>query len=217
MNATALLAEFVTKSRYEDCPRGGPRRGPARHPRLPGRDAGRLRRAGGPHPPAGGPRRRAAPRSATVVGTGRRTGAVWAALCQRHRGPRARLRRHQLRPDGPSLGAGAGGGAGRGRAGAGRRARGARTPSCWASRSRPRWPRSSTRPHYEHGWHATCTLGTLGAAAAAARLLGLDGGADASRPRGGRLAVLGAQGKLRHHDQALPRRPRRAERRARRR
>jgi 2-methylcitrate dehydratase PrpD len=28
--------------------------------------------------------------------------------------------------------------------------------------------------HYEHGWHATCTLGTLGAAAAAARLLGLD-------------------------------------------
>ena len=29
--------------------------------------------------------------------------------------------------------------------------------------------------HYAHGWHATCTLGTLGAAAAAARLLGLDG------------------------------------------
>ena len=28
--------------------------------------------------------------------------------------------------------------------------------------------------HYERGWHATCTLGTLGAAAAAARLLGLD-------------------------------------------
>jgi 2-methylcitrate dehydratase PrpD len=28
--------------------------------------------------------------------------------------------------------------------------------------------------HYEHGWHATCTLGTLGAAAAAARVLGLD-------------------------------------------
>ncbi len=29
--------------------------------------------------------------------------------------------------------------------------------------------------HYARGWHATCTLGTLGAAAAAARLLGLDG------------------------------------------
>jgi 2-methylcitrate dehydratase PrpD len=28
--------------------------------------------------------------------------------------------------------------------------------------------------HYAHGWHATCTLGTLGAAAAASRLLGLD-------------------------------------------
>jgi 2-methylcitrate dehydratase PrpD len=34
-------------------------------------------------------------------------------------------------------------------------------------------------PHYEHGWHATCTLGTLGAAAAAARLLGLDVGQTA--------------------------------------
>jgi 2-methylcitrate dehydratase PrpD len=29
-------------------------------------------------------------------------------------------------------------------------------------------------PHYAHGWHATCTLGTLGATATAARLLGLD-------------------------------------------
>src|SRR5262249_7708046 len=28
--------------------------------------------------------------------------------------------------------------------------------------------------HYEHGWHSTCTFGTLGAAAAASRLLGLD-------------------------------------------
>src|SRR4029450_6931696 len=31
-------------------------------------------------------------------------------------------------------------------------------------------------PHYYRGWHATCTLGTLGAAAAAAPLLGLDAG-----------------------------------------
>jgi 2-methylcitrate dehydratase PrpD len=29
--------------------------------------------------------------------------------------------------------------------------------------------------HYEHGWHSTCTLGSLGSAAASARLLGLKG------------------------------------------
>lgn len=29
--------------------------------------------------------------------------------------------------------------------------------------------------HYEHGWHSTCTLGTMGATAAAAKLLGLRG------------------------------------------
>jgi 2-methylcitrate dehydratase PrpD len=29
--------------------------------------------------------------------------------------------------------------------------------------------------HYEHGWHSTCTLGSLGAAAASAKLLGLKG------------------------------------------
>jgi 2-methylcitrate dehydratase PrpD len=29
--------------------------------------------------------------------------------------------------------------------------------------------------HYEHGWHATCTLGSIGAAAASAKLLGLTG------------------------------------------
>ena len=28
--------------------------------------------------------------------------------------------------------------------------------------------------HYERGWHCTSTLGTIGAAAAASRLLGLD-------------------------------------------
>src|SRR6185436_6716285 len=33
--------------------------------------------------------------------------------------------------------------------------------------------------HYTQGWHCTSTLGTIGAAAAAARLLGLDRGAIA--------------------------------------
>ena len=31
--------------------------------------------------------------------------------------------------------------------------------------------------HYQRGWHCTSTLGTIGAAAAAARLLGLDAAA----------------------------------------
>jgi len=42
--------------------------------------------------------------------------------------------------------------------------------------------------HYEHGWHATCTLGTLGAAAAASRLLGLDAAQTATA-----LAVAASQ------------------------
>jgi 2-methylcitrate dehydratase PrpD len=29
--------------------------------------------------------------------------------------------------------------------------------------------------HYKHGWHSTCTLGSIGAAAAAAKILGLEG------------------------------------------
>ena len=37
--------------------------------------------------------------------------------------------------------------------------------------------RAVNMPHYVAGWHATATLGTLGAAAAAARLLGLDAAA----------------------------------------
>ena len=33
--------------------------------------------------------------------------------------------------------------------------------------------------HYQRGWHCTSTLGTIGAAAAASRLLGLDAAAAA--------------------------------------
>jgi 2-methylcitrate dehydratase PrpD len=39
--------------------------------------------------------------------------------------------------------------------------------------------RAVNMPHYLAGWHATATLGTLGATAACARLLGLDAGATA--------------------------------------
>jgi 2-methylcitrate dehydratase PrpD len=67
--------------------------------------------------------------------------------------------------------------------------------------------------HYDRGWHITGSTGTLGAAAACARLLGLDAqqtamalGIAASQPVGARA--------VRHHDQALPpgrRRTRRAD------
>jgi len=45
-----------------------------------------------------------------------------------------------------------------------------------------------TGEHYEKGWHATATLGTFGAAAGAARLLGLDAGATATA-----LGIAGTQ------------------------
>jgi len=45
-----------------------------------------------------------------------------------------------------------------------------------------------TAEHYEAGWHATATLGTFGAAAAAARLLGLDAAATATA-----LGIAGTQ------------------------
>ncbi len=45
-----------------------------------------------------------------------------------------------------------------------------------------------TAQHYETGWHATATLGTFGAAAASARLLGLDAAATATA-----LGIAGTQ------------------------
>ena len=45
-----------------------------------------------------------------------------------------------------------------------------------------------TQEHYERGWHATATLGHFGAAAAAARLLGLDAGTTATA-----LGIAGTQ------------------------
>ena len=66
--------------------------------------------------------------------------------------------------------------------------------------------------HYTRGWHATATLGTIGCAAAAARVCGPRGRGDDARARHRRVARLGAQGKLRVDDEAVSRRPRRAER-----
>jgi 2-methylcitrate dehydratase PrpD len=173
MNATAHLAEFVTKSRHEDCPE-------------PALEAGRraildclgVMLAGSTEPGARILQRVAQMEGgaplATVVGTGRRTGAVWAALCN---GTAA----HALdfddtnfalmgHPSAPVLAAALATGElalADGRAVLHAFLLGFEVETSLAEVINP--------AHYAHGWHATCTLGTLGAAATAARLLGLDG------------------------------------------
>jgi 2-methylcitrate dehydratase PrpD len=172
MNATSLVAEFVAKSRYEDCPE--PAVDAARRAIL---DCLGVMLAG-----AGEPAARILQQVAqaeggmpfcTVVGTGRRTGAVWAALCN---GTAA----HALdyddtnfalmgHPSAPVLAAALAAGEltlADGRAVLHAFLLGFEVETTLAEVINP--------PHYGHGWHATCTLGTLGAAAAASRLLGLD-------------------------------------------
>ena len=56
--------------------------------------------------------------------------------------------------------------------------------------------------HYRRGWHCTSTLGTIGAAAAAARLLDLDAQACGARAGDRGVGGVGAEGKFRHDGQA---------------
>ncbi|HEV8458425.1 MAG TPA: MmgE/PrpD family protein [Methylomirabilota bacterium] len=172
MSATSGLAEFVAKSRWEDCPAAAVEA--ARRAIL---DCLGVMLAGSAEPAAriiqtvadaegGTP-------LCTVVGTGRRTGAVWAALCN---GTAA----HALdfddtnfammgHPSAPVLSAALAAAElalADGRALVHAFLLGFEVETSLAEVLNP--------PHYERGWHATCTLGTLGAAAAAARLLGLD-------------------------------------------
>jgi len=172
MNATAQLAEFVTKSRPEDCPEAA--REAARRAIL---DCLGVMLAGSIEPAARILQRVAQAEGgiplATVVGTGRRTGAVWAALCN---GTAA----HALdyddtnfalmgHPSAPVLAAALAAGElalADGRAVLHAFLLGFEVETTLAEVINP--------AHYAHGWHATGTLGTLGAAAAAARLLGLD-------------------------------------------
>ncbi|MBI2525853.1 MAG: MmgE/PrpD family protein [Candidatus Rokubacteria bacterium] len=172
MRATTAIAEFLVKSRWEECPE--PAVEAARRAIL---DCLGVMLAGSADPAArivqsvaqaeGG-----AP-LATVVGTGQRTGAVWAALCN---GTAA----HALdfddtnfallgHPSAPVLAAALAAGElalADGRAVLHAFLLGFEVETTLAEVVNPQ--------HYEHGWHATCTLGTLGAAAAASRLLGLD-------------------------------------------
>jgi 2-methylcitrate dehydratase PrpD len=172
MNTTSMLAEFITKSRLEDCPEAALHG--ARRAIL---DCLGVMLAGSIEPAARILRQVAQAEGglplATVVGTGRRTGAVWAALCN---GTAA----HALdfddtnfalmgHPSAPVLAAALAAGElalADGRAVVHAFLLGFEVETTLAEVINP--------PHYEHGWHATCTLGTLGAAAAAARLLGLD-------------------------------------------
>ena len=172
MRATSAIAEFIAKSRWEDCPAGAV--DAARRAIL---DCLGVMLAGSVEPSArivtdiarseGG-----AP-LATVVGTPLRTGAVWAALAN---GTAA----HALdfddtnfammgHPTAPVLSAALAAGElalADGRALVHAFLLGFEVETTLAEVLNP--------AHYEKGFHATGTLGTMGAAAAAARLLGLD-------------------------------------------
>jgi 2-methylcitrate dehydratase PrpD len=172
MHATTVVADFVAKSRWEDC--SGPAVKAARNAIV---DCLGVMLAGSTEPAARILRTVAAAEGGaplcTVVGTGERTGAVWAALCN---GTAA----HALdfddtnfvllgHPSAPVLAAAL-----------------AATEVALADGSalihafllgfevETTLAAVINPAHYDHGWHATGTLGTLGAAAAAARLLGLD-------------------------------------------
>ena len=172
MRATSAIAEFIAKSRWEDCPAEAV--DAARRAIL---DCLGVMLAGSVEPAArivtdiarseGG-----AP-LATVVGTPLRTGAVWAALAN---GTAA----HALdfddtnfammgHPTAPVLSAALAAGElalADGRALVHAFLLGFEVETTLAEVLNP--------AHYEKGFHATGTLGTMGAAAAAARLLGLD-------------------------------------------
>src|SRR5712692_11257156 len=172
MNATSIVADFVAKSRWEDCP--APAVEAAKRAIL---DCLGVMLAGSVEP---GPRILQAVAGAeggaplaTVVGAGTRTGAVWAALCN---GTAA----HALdfddtnfllmgHPSAPVLSAALAAAElalADGRALVHAFLLGFEVETSLAEVINP--------AHYEKGFHATGTLGALGAAAAASRLLGLD-------------------------------------------
>ena len=186
MRATSTIAEFVAKNRWEDCPAEAV--DAARRAIL---DCLGVMLAGSAEPAArivtdiarseGG-----AP-LATVIGTSLRTGAVWAALAN---GTAA----HALdfddtnftmigHPSAPVLSAALAAGElalADGRALVHAFLLGFEVETTLAEVLNP--------AHYERGFHATGTLGTMGAAATTARLLGLD-----PRQTGTALAIAASQ------------------------
>src|SRR5438552_2494306 len=172
MRATSVIAEFSVKSRWEDCPVAAV--DAARRAIL---DCVGVMLAGSAEPAARIVQQIAESEGgaplATIVGTRRRTGAVWAALAN---GTAA----HALdfddtnfammgHPTAPVLSAALAAGElalADGRALVHAFLLGFEVETTLAEVLNP--------AHYEKGFHATGTLGTMGAAAAAARLLGLD-------------------------------------------
>jgi 2-methylcitrate dehydratase PrpD len=172
MNETTAVADFIAKSRWEDCP--APAVAAAGAAIL---DCLGVMLAGSAEPAArilqSVARAEGGAPIATIVGTGRRTGTLWAALAN---GTAA----HALdfddtnfvllgHPSAPVLAAALA--AGEAALASGQALLhafllGFEVETTLAAVINPE--------HYEHGWHATATLGTLGAAAAASRLLGLD-------------------------------------------
>ena len=154
--------------------------GPARAARLVRRHHRRRQGAAGRHPRRGVQASASGP--GTVIARGAKAIAARRGAGQRRRLARARLRRRQPADARPSVGAG-------GRRGAGAR-RGARLERPRRAdrlhrRLRGRVParRHGGDGHYDQGFHATGTVGTFGAAAGAANLLGLDAGEDADGAR----------------------------------
>src|SRR6266705_2327936 len=172
MRATSAIAEFIAKSRWEDCPAGAV--DAARRAIL---DCLGVMLAGSVEPAArivtDVARAEGGSPLATVVGTPLRTGTVWAALAN---GTAA----HALdfddtnfammgHPTAPVLSAALAAGElalADGRTLVHAFLLGFEVETTLAEVLNP--------AHYEKGFHATGTLGTIGAAAAAARLLGLD-------------------------------------------
>src|SRR3990167_526260 len=172
MSATARLAEFVVKTSFEDCPAAAIARGRRAAP-----DALGVRLAGVGEPAACLVRRVAraegGARLATVIGTRLVTAPGWAALANGTAGhahdfddTNFALMGH---PSVPLLAAALAAGEAEmadGRAVVLAYVLGFEVGAALGIAVNP--------AHYTRGWHATSSIGTLGCAAAAARLLRLD-------------------------------------------
>ncbi len=172
MATTTRLAEFVVKSAWEDLPAAAIERAKAAILDTVG-----VMLAGSVEPAARILQRLAKQEGGagrcTVVGAGIRTGAVWAALAN---GTAAHAQDFDDtnfammgHPSAPVLSAGLAAAELAGTDG-----RGLLHAYLLGFEVEATLGEVVNPAHYEHGWHATCTLGTLGAAAASARVLDLD-------------------------------------------
>lgn len=171
MTATAMLADFVASSRAEDCP--APAVAAARRAIL---DCLGVMLAGTRNPPArilqSVARAEGGAPLCTIVGTGRRTGALWAALCNATAAHALDFHGDSHSTDhssAPLLAAALAAAEltlADGRSLIHAFLLGFEVEVALAAVINP--------AHDDHGRHAACPAGTIGAAAAAARLLGLD-------------------------------------------